>query len=135
MVRIDVDYEGELHTRCRHEPSGAAIATDAPKDNEGRGEAFSPTDLLAAALGSCMLTVMGIQARRHGWHIEGAHAAVEKQMVSAPARRVGRLRVRLEMPAGVPEEARPVLERAARACPVDRSLHPDVRVETSFRWP
>lgn len=134
MVRIDVDYEGELHTVCRHEPSGATIATDAPKDNEGRGEAFSPTDLLAAAVGSCMLTVMGIQARRNGWAIEGAHVSVEKHMATAPARRIGRLVVHFEMPKGVPEEAREVLERAARSCPVDRSLHQDLAVDASFHW-
>lgn len=134
MVRIDVDYEGDLRTVCRHEPSGASIATDAPTDNEGKGEAFSPTDLLAASVGSCMLTVMGIQARRHGWSIDGAHASVEKHMVTAPARRIGRLVVRLDMPAGVPEEAREVLARAARTCPVDRSLHQDVAVEASFHW-
>ncbi len=134
MVRIEVDYQGDLHTRAVHGPSGAELATDAPKDNEGRGEAFSPTDLLATALGSCMLTVMGIVARRRGLAMEGARVEVGKHMVVEPVRRVGRLQVRFSMPAGIPEEARPVLERAAHTCPVHRSLHPDVDVDVAFDW-
>jgi putative redox protein len=132
VVRIDAVYEGELRTSCRHEPSGAALATDAPKDNEGRGEAFSPTDLLATSLGSCMLTTMGIVARRRGWALEGARAEVEKHMVADPVRRVGRLVVRIAFPPGLPPDARPVLERAALTCPVHKSLHPDVQVDLSF---
>lgn len=134
MVRLDVTYEGELHATARHEPSGAEISTDAPKDNEGRGEAFSPTDLLAASVASCMLTVMGIVARRHGWALEGATAEVEKHMVTEPQRRVGRVVARFQMPAGIPEDARPILERSAHTCPVHRSLHPDVAVDLSFHW-
>jgi putative redox protein len=134
MVRIDVVYEGDLHTTCRHAPSGAALATDAPKDNEGRGEAFSPTDLLATALGSCMLTTMGIVARRHGWAMEGARAELEKHMAAQPSRRVGGLVVHFAMPRGIPEGARPVLERAALTCPVHRSLHPDVELDIRFDW-
>ncbi len=134
MVRIDVDYGGDLHTTCRHGPSGGTLETDAPKDNEGRGESFSPTDLLATALGSCMLTVMGIVARRHGWPLEGAQARVEKHMRTGPERRVGRLVVRFEMPAELPADARPVLERAAVTCPVHRSLHPDVELDLAFDW-
>jgi putative redox protein len=134
LVRIDVRYEGDLHTTCRHGPSGATLETDAPRDNEGRGEAFSPTDLLATALGSCMLTVMGIVARRHGWALEGAGVSVEKHMVAEPLRRVGRLVLHFAMPSGIPADARRVLERAAHTCPVHESLHPDIRVETSFDW-
>ena len=133
MVEIDVVYEGDLHTRCTHGPSGTRLETDAPKDNEGRGESFSPTDLLATALGSCMLTVMGIVARRHGWKLDGATAHVEKHMVAAPVRRVGRLAVELRMPS-VPSEARAVLERAAHTCPVHQSLHPDVAVDLRWSW-
>lgn len=134
MVRIDVEYTGDLHTDCVHEPSGAQLATDAPRDNEGRGEAFSPTDLVATALASCVLTTMGIVARRHGWPMEGATAAVEKHMVTQPVRRIGRLEARFSMPAAVPEEARVVLERAAHTCPVHRSLHPDVELALVFDW-
>jgi putative redox protein len=133
-VRIEVRYEGELHTRAAHGPSGAALETDAPKDNEGKGESFSPTDLLATALGTCMLTVMGILARRKGWEMKGAQASVDKHMVADPVRRIGRLVVRFEMPAGIPEDARKPLERAAHTCPVHQSLHPDVQVETTFVW-
>jgi putative redox protein len=133
MVEIQVLYEGDLHTRCSHGPSGRSLETDAPKDNEGRGESFSPTDLLATALGSCMLTVMGILARRKGWKLDGARARVEKHMVAAPVRRIGKLVVELDLPA-VPEDARAPLERAAHTCPVHKSLHPDVEVDLRFRW-
>jgi putative redox protein len=133
-VRIEASYEGELHTTARHGPSGAALATDAPKDNEGRGEAFSPTDLLATALGTCMLTVMGILARRKGWAMEGARVSVDKHMVTDPVRRIGRLVVHFEMPAGIPESARKPLERAAHTCPVHQSLHPDIHLDTTFTW-
>jgi putative redox protein len=133
MVEIAIRYEGELHTRAKHGPSGSELETDAPKDNEGRGEAFSPTDLLATALGSCMLTVMGILARRKGWPIEGARARVEKHMVAEPVRRIGKLVVEFDMPA-VPEGARTMLERAAHTCPVHQSLHPDVELDIRFHW-
>ena len=133
-VRIEASYEGELHTTARHGPSGATLETDAPKDNEGRGEAFSPTDLLATALGSCMLTVMGILARRKGWAMEGARVSVDKHMVTDPVRRIGRLDVHFEMPAGIPEAARKPLERAAHTCPVHQSLHPDTQLDLTFTW-
>ena len=133
-VRMAVTYQGELHCEGVHEPSGTRIETDAPKDNEGRGERFSPTDLVGAALGSCMLTVMGIVARRHAWDMTGARAAVEKEMVAQPQRRIGRLGLRIEMPAGIPQNARAVLERAAHTCPVHQSLHPDVKIELAFVW-
>ena len=134
MVRIDVVYEGDLHTRCEHGPSGAVLATDAPVDNQGRGESFSPTDLAATALASCMLTVMGIVAKRNGWKLAGSKGRVEKEMVAEPVRRIGRLGVHLTMAPGVPEEARPVLERAGRTCPVMLSLNPEIEVDVEFDW-
>ena len=134
-VRIDLLYEGELRTRATHGPSGAGLSTDAPKDNEGKGESFSPTDLLATALGSCMLTIMGIAARRRGVKLEGARASVEKHMVADPERRVGRLEVAFEMPAGILAEDRIVLERSALACPVHKSLNPKTEVAVRFRYP
>jgi putative redox protein len=134
MVRMSATYQGDLHCEALHEPSGARLETDAPRDNEGRGERFSPTDLVGAALGTCMLTVMGIVARRHAWDLTGARADVEKEMVAQPLRRIGRLGVRLVMPAGVPDSARAVLERAAHTCPVHQSLHPDVKVDLTFVW-
>jgi putative redox protein len=129
-----VTYQGDLHCDALHEPSGSRLETDAPKDNEGRGERFSPTDLVGAALGSCMLTVMGIVARRHAWDMTGARAEVEKEMVAAPVRRIARLGLRIAMPAGIPAAARAVLERAAHTCPVHQSLHPDVKVDLAFDW-
>ncbi|MFI5321828.1 MAG: OsmC family protein [Myxococcota bacterium] len=133
-MRMAVTSQGDLHCEALHEPSGSRLETDAPKDNEGRGERFSPTDLVGAALGSCMLTVMGIVARRHAWDMTGARAEVEKDMVAAPIRRIARLGLRIAMPAGIPASARAVLERAAHTCPVHQSLHPDVKIELQFEW-
>ncbi|HEB90656.1 MAG TPA: OsmC family peroxiredoxin [Deltaproteobacteria bacterium] len=134
MVEMTVVYEGGLHTRALHGPSGAGLETDAPVDNQGRGEAFSPTDLVATSLASCMLTTMAIVADREGWSIDGAHARVEKHMELEPRRRVGRIVVGLTMPAGLSEPARVRLEEAARGCPVAESLHPDTRVDLSLHW-
>ena len=134
MVGIQVDYEGDLHCRAVHGPSRAELNTDAPVDNQGRGESFSPTDLVATALGTCMLTVMGILARTLGVEIAGAKATVEKEMTSAPPRRIQRLRVRILMPAGIAAENREKFERAAHTCPVHRSLHPDVEMPIEFVW-
>lgn len=134
MVEIDVLYTGDLHSVCRHGPSGRELETDAPVDNQGRGESFSPTDLLATALASCMLTVMGIVARRHGWAMEDARARVEKHMATDPVRRVGRLVVCFEMPGSLPPDSRKLLEKAAATCPVHKSLHPDVEIDLRFLW-
>jgi putative redox protein len=134
MVKIQLEYEGELHCKAVHGPSGAELSTDAPVDNQGRGESFSPTDLVATALGSCMLTVMGILARTLGIDIAGAKATVEKEMTSTAPRRIQSLRVRIEMPKGISEEDRVKLERAAHTCPVHRSLHPDVEKPIEFVW-
>ncbi len=134
MVRIDVEYRGDLHTECLHEPSGMRIETDAPRDNEGLGACYSPTDLVATALASCVLTTMGIVARRHGWAMEGARARVHKHMSARPVRRIGKLEAHFVMPTSVPESARAVLERAAHSCPVHRSLHPDVELDLVFEW-
>jgi len=134
MVEINVEYEGDLHCRLKHGPSGAEIVTDAPVDNEGKGEAFSPTDLLSAALGSCMMTIMGIYARRQQIDLSGSRVRVRKEMVADPIRRVGRFEVLFDLPAHVDGARRPALEKAAHACPVDRSLHPDVKVEITFRY-
>ncbi len=134
MVKITFTYTGELRCEAVHTPSLVRLATDAPVDNQGRGESFSPTDLVATALGACMLTTMGIVAQRHGWELRGASAEVEKVMVSEPTRRIGELRVVLRMPAGLDERARTTLERAALTCPVHKSLHPDVRLPVRIEW-
>ena len=135
MVEIEVDYTGGLRCTSRHGPSGATFTTDAPKDNEGRGESFSPTDLVATALGTCMLTVMGIVARKRGWNLDGANARIEKHMVADPLRRIARMPVRIQMPRGLPADARPVLEKAALTCPVHLSVNPSIDRPVSFVYP
>ena len=134
MVEMKLVYDGGLHTRAEHGPSAAQLETDAPLDNRGKGESFSPTDLLATSLASCMLTTMAIAAEREGWRIDGARARVRKHMDLDPRRRVGRLEIDLEMPSGVPPEARETLEGSARGCPVAASLHPDTLVDLSVSW-
>jgi putative redox protein len=134
MVAIELKYEGDLHCRAVHGPSGTALSTDAPKDNQGRGESFSPTDLVATALGSCILTVMGIMARSLGVDIAGTTATVEKEMANAPVRMIQRLAVKIHVPHPISEEHRQRLEAAAHTCPVHRSLHPDVQKPILFIW-
>ena len=134
MVPIDITYLGHLHTTAVHGPSGARIETDAPKDNMGRGEAFSPTDLLATALGTCILTTMAIVAQRNGIAFDGATAHVEKAMTASGPRRVEKLTVVLSLPGTYDDVQRTKLEHAAHACPVHKSLHPDVQVITTFNW-
>ena len=134
MTRYEIVYEGELRTLCTHEESGQALLTDAPLDNQGKGEFFSPTDLVGIALGSCVLTLMGIAAKRLGISIGETKLSVEKEMKAAPARMIGRLVVRVFCP--VPLEAKVIeqLEKAARGCPVHHSLHPDIVQEFYFDW-
>jgi putative redox protein len=134
MVEIQIEYEGGLHCRSVHEPSQASLSTDAPVDNHGRGESFSPTDLVATALGTCMLTTMGIVAERHGWNLAGARARVEKTMVADPVRRIGSLAVHLRMPGDFDARARQVLEKTAHTCPVHKSLDSAVLIPVVFEW-
>lgn len=133
-VPIDLAYEGDLHCSLTHGPSGTEITTDAPRDNRGKGAAFSPTDLVGAALGSCMLTTMGIVARERGWSIDGATAHVEKEMGSTPRRHIAKLTMTLTMPKALEAPAREVLEETARTCPVATSLGDKIDVELSFRY-
>jgi putative redox protein len=134
MVRIEIRYEGSLRCRATHTPSGTELVTDAPVDNQGQGASFSPTDLAATSLGTCILTTMGIVAQRHGWPLEGATATVVKQMVADPARRIGQLEVTLEVPHELEARAREALERAALTCPVHRSLSGDVARPLTIHW-
>jgi len=135
MVKISMVYEGQLHCALTHGPSGSVIQTDAPKDNMGRGEAFSPTDLVAAALGSCMLTVMGIAAARHNIDLKGTTVDVSKEMITSPERRIGAITVNIHMAPGIPQDKRSMLEAAAHSCPVHKSLHPDVQTPVQFIYP
>ncbi len=134
MVTIQVEYQGELHCKAVHGPSRAELNTDAPVDNQGRGENFSPTDLVATALGTCMLTVMGILARTLEIDIAGTTATVEKEMSSEAPRRIQSLRVRIHVPHAISPENQQKLERAAHTCPVHKSLHPDIHTPIEFSW-
>lgn len=135
MATIKTEYLGELRTRAKHVKSGNALVTDAPTDNQGKGEAFSPSDLLATSLTSCMLTIMGIVARNHRIALDGVTAETVKIM-SANPRRVARLEVTIDFPEGQSynEKQRSILENAARTCPVLESLHPDMEKEITFNW-
>ena len=137
MVSIHAVYEGQLRCVATHGPSSNQLTTDAPVDNRGKGESFSPTDLVATALGTCMVTVMGIAADEHGWDVEGLTVDVEKFMIADPKRRIRKLEVVIRMP-GDPErwsdEQRAELEKAALSCPVHGSLHPDTEVPVTFHW-
>ena len=124
-------YVGDLRTEAMHLGSGNSIVTDAPKDNEGKGEAFSPTDLVATALASCMMTIMGIVARRNGMNIDGLTAEVDKIMSQSP-RRIGEIKVRLIFQNPLNEIEREKLERAANTCPVSGSLHDDLKETIEF---
>jgi putative redox protein len=135
-VECDVAYLGELRCEAKHGPSSVRIVTDAPVDNHGRGESFSPTDLVGAALGTCLLTIVGIVAQRHGWNVEGVRAHVTKEMIQQPVRRIGRLAVRITFPApaaaALGPDDRSRLETAARKCPVHQSLHPEIDAPIDF---
>lgn len=128
-------YKSGLRTSCIHLQSGTEIETDAPTDNKGKGERFSPTDLLATSLGSCMITTMGIKAESMGIELDGTRVDVTKIMVSDP-RRIGKLVAHVYFPEGLnlDDHTKLVLERSARTCPVERSLHPDIELDMAFNW-
>ncbi|UZH54796.1 OsmC family protein [Salinimicrobium tongyeongense] len=128
-----VTYLGDLRTRCEHIQSNNTFITDAPVDNQGKGEAFSPTDTVATALGSCMLTIVGIKARDLGLNVEGTTAAITKSMAADP-RRISGIKVAISFPASYDEKNRKILERAAETCPVLYSLHPDIVLDISFHY-
>lgn len=134
MVIVTATYQGEKHCEVHHEPSDSLIETDAPVDNNGRGERFSPTDLVASALGTCALTVMSILAERDGVSLKGATARVEKHMVQNP-RRIGRLPVTITMPPGIPHDYRKKLENTAHTCPVHKSLSAEIDSPIEFVYP
>lgn len=136
-VEVDIVYEGQLHCKATHGPSGLTIATDAPKDNGGNGEAFSPTDLVAAALGTCLVTIMGLVAQRGGLDISGTRVHVVKDMAAAPQRRIATLRTTITLPKDkkLAQADRERLENAAKLCPVKQSLHPDVNMPVEFVYP
>lgn len=134
MVHVDISYEGGLRCEAVHGPSGSRLLTDAPVDNHGKGEAFSPTDLVATALGACMATIMGIVAERHGLDLRGMQIGVEKGMSTDAPRRIARLdtTIRVSLPADHPQ--RKLLESAALSCPVHQSLHSSIEKPVRFYW-
>jgi uncharacterized OsmC-like protein len=125
-------YEGQLRTEATHTASGTVIQTDAPVDNHGRGEAFSPTDLVGTALGTCILTTMAIVAERHEIAFVGASFRMEKIMSQEPPRRIAQLTVELHLPASLDARARALMERTAHTCPVALSLNPEIKQEIQF---
>jgi putative redox protein len=136
-VEIDITYEGGLHCAAMHGPSKQTLTTDAPVDNGGHGAAFSPTDLVATALGTCMATIMGIVAKRNNLDIAGVKIHVVKEMVAEPVRRIGSLTTRIVFPPGKTLSAadRTKLEAGAKACPVKQSLHLEVKTPIEFVYP
>jgi uncharacterized OsmC-like protein len=133
-VEITGTYAGNLKVALRHGPSGAEIGTAAPVDNNGDGSSFSPTDLVAAALGACMVTLMGIAAQKHGFALESCSFTLEKHMRADP-RRIDAIPVTLRMPAGLDARQRRLLEHAALTCPVHRSLLPEIVRDIRFDYP
>jgi len=125
-------YEGHLRTEATHTASGTIIQTDAPVDNHGRGEAFSPTDLVGTALGTCILTTMAIVAERHQVDLVGSSFRMEKIMSQEPPRRIAQLTVELHLPASLSPADRALMERTAHTCPVALSLNPEIRQEVRF---
>jgi putative redox protein len=135
MVEMDLVYEGKLRCEATHGPSGEKLRTDAPKDNQGEGRYFSPTDLVATALGSCVLTTMAIAAQRHGIDLTGTRAHVTKQMQDKPVRKIGQLELTVTFGKLFAEPQRVLLENAARACPVHQSLDPGIHIPIRFVYP
>jgi putative redox protein len=137
MPTIETEYAGGLRTLAMHVASGNRIVTDAPVDNHGKGEAFSPSDLACAALGSCMLSIMGIKADQHSLDITGTRIAITKEMTTDGPRRIRRITLEFSLPpaaAAFTDRDRDVLERAALTCPVALSLHPEIEQVVRFSW-
>ena len=128
MVTMNIDYQGTLRTQSTHQPSGNTVITDAPLDNKGKGEAYSPTDLLTSSLGSCMLTIMGIKSDDLGINIDGTKVIVVKHMSSDSPRRVSQIDVDMHVPFIVSDEHMASLKRSALNCPVAQSIHPDLTI-------
>jgi uncharacterized OsmC-like protein len=134
MVKITGEYQGDLHCLAIHEPSGNRLGTDAPKDNQGRGEAFSPTDLTATSLATCIATTMALVARKQGVELNGLKFEVTKEMSTDAPRRIVRLATQLWLPVAKTEALARLLEHAAHNCPVHQSLHPQVEKPVIFHW-
>ena len=134
MVQIDIEYPGQLKCIARHEPSGTTLITVPPKDNMGDGSSFSPTDLMATALGTCIITTMAIAANKHGIDLSGATVRVQKIMSTTPPRRIAKLPVVITITQQIAADMRPRLEAAANACPVHQTISHDTEMPITFHW-
>lgn len=134
MVKIQATYQGQKHCQATHEPSGSQLETDAPKDNQGLGEKFSPTDLIGTALGTCILTTMALVAERDGVDIKGSTVDIEKHMTTEGPRKIATLKILLKLPKSVPNDYRKKLDHVAEACPVKKSLHPELLTPTEIHY-
>ncbi len=132
MVEISLVYEGQLRSTARHLPSGSTLVADAPVDNHGRGESFSPSDLVATALGACMLTYIGLAGDKHGWDVVGTKISVKKEMVADPLRRIGRLIVDITLPREFDDKEMKILTNAVTTCPVKLSVSDRIEVPITF---
>ena len=134
MVSITALYDGGLRCTAKHGPSGQTLFTDAPVDNHGKGESFSPTDLVATAVANCMMTVMGIAAVRHGLDLKGMRVTIGKEMSGDAPRRIVALRSVMTIPLAGDHPQRSLLEAAAKSCPVKQSLSPEIDSSVEFQW-
>ncbi len=134
MVQIDISYEGGLHCTARHVPSGTTLSTDAPVDNQGKGESFSPTDLVATALGTCMATTMDIYARRKEIDLTGLRITVKKGMSATAPRRIAQLETEMWLPLPLSADPERILEKVAITCPVHASLREEVAKPITFHY-
>lgn len=133
MAIISTSYLGDLRTEITHVQSGSKVFTDAPTDNNGKGESISPTDMVAAALGSCMLTLMALAARRMGIELKGTRVDIDKVMASDP-RRIAEIRLDFHFPEEYDDKSRKIIERAGETCPVGKSLHPDLKQVITYHY-
>lgn len=135
MTKIFCEYTGDLHCTLTHGPSSTVIYTDAPIDNHGKGESFSPTDLVAAALVSCIAVTLALFGSDRNWNLKGMRIEIQKNMMSEPERRIESLLLHMWMPINLSQEERRICQRVAQTCPVHRSLHPGIEISLFFHWP
>jgi putative redox protein len=135
MVQIDVEYIGDLHCKVTHTPSGQTFFTDAPTDNQGKGELISPTDLTAASIASCIATIMAIRARNAGFDMMGLKISAIKNMINEPFRHISKIELKIYLPRIYDDKEMTILKNVVKTCPVSRSLAPDVEVLSTFILP
>lgn len=134
MSLISFSYVGDLQVKACHDLSGTELLTDAPPDNKGQGRSFSPTDLMVVSIASCYLTVIGIGAEEMGVDLTGMTATAEKIMANEPVRRIGEVKIEIQMPASIPEDKRAELMAWAKKCPVCKSVAPELKITVKYQW-